>query len=62
MYTEIPKTMRAAVMHSAGDPDVLKMEDVPVPTPEEGQVLIKVMAAGMNRSEMFTRQGGPYSS
>ncbi len=49
-------------MHSAGDPDVLKMEDVPVPTPEEGQVLIKVMAAGMNRSEMFTRQGGPYSS
>ena len=49
--------MRAAVVHSAGGPEVLKIETVPVPTPKHGQVLIKVMAAGMNRSEMFTRQG-----
>ena len=53
----IPKTMRAAVLYEAGPPENLKVEDLPVPVPKDGQVLIKIMAAGMNRSEMFTRQG-----
>lgn len=56
--TTISKTMRAAVIRQAGGPDVLKVEEIPVPTPARGEVLIKIMAAGMNRSEMFTRQGG----
>jgi hypothetical protein len=55
--TTIPKTMRAAVIRQPGGPDVLKVEEIPVPTPASGEVLIKIMAAGMNRSEMFTRQG-----
>ena len=59
MATFIPQTMRAAVVHSPGGPEVFQLETVPVPTPKKGQVLIRVMAAGMNRSEMFTRQGGP---
>lgn len=47
--------MRAAVMYEAGGPEVLKLEELPVPVPKEGEVLIKVMAAGMNRSEMFSK-------
>ncbi len=29
----------------------------PIPTPKPGQVLIRIKATGLNRSEMFTRQG-----
>ena len=50
-------TMRAIVMHEPGGPDVLKLERLPIPTPEPGQVLIRVEAFGLNRSELFTRQG-----
>jgi NADPH:quinone reductase-like Zn-dependent oxidoreductase len=51
------KTMRAVVIRQAGGPEVLKLEDRPVPVPGRGQVLIRVEAFGVNRSEMFTRQG-----
>jgi len=49
--------MRAAVIHQPGGPEVLKLEELPIPTPREGQVLIRVKAFGLNRSELFTRQG-----
>jgi NADPH:quinone reductase-like Zn-dependent oxidoreductase len=49
--------MKAVVMHAAGGPEVLKIESRPVPQPQEGDVLIRVKAAGLNRSELFTRQG-----
>ena len=49
--------MKAVVIYEAGGPEVLKIEDRPVPTPQAGQVLIRVKAIGLNRSEMFTRQG-----
>jgi NADPH:quinone reductase-like Zn-dependent oxidoreductase len=49
--------MKAAVMYKPGGPEVLQIERRPIPTPGEGQVLIRVMAFGLNRSEMFTRQG-----
>ena len=55
--SSLPKTMRAAVIYTPGGPDVLKVEDRPIPRPERGQVLIRVHACGMNRSELFTRQG-----
>ena len=51
------ETMRAAVLHTAGGPSALKVQPWPKPTPTAGQVLIRVCAFGMNRSEMFTRQG-----
>lgn len=49
--------MLAAVIHEAGGPEVLKLQQWPKPIPKPGQVLIRVKAFGMNRSEMFTRQG-----
>jgi NADPH:quinone reductase-like Zn-dependent oxidoreductase len=49
--------MKAAVIREAGGPDVLRVETVPVPVPQRGQVLIRVKAFGLNRSELFTRLG-----
>jgi NADPH:quinone reductase-like Zn-dependent oxidoreductase len=50
-------TMKAAVMHEPGGPEVLKIESRQIPTPRIGEVLIRVKAFGLNRSELFTRQG-----
>jgi len=44
-------------MYAPGGPEVLKVEEIPIPKPKAGQVLIRVKAFGLNRSEMFTRQG-----
>ena len=49
--------MRAAVIEAAGGPEALKLQERPVPRPATGWVLIKVKAFGINRSELFTRQG-----
>jgi len=49
--------MKAAVIHEFGDVDVLKYEDVPTPTPKPGHILIKVLAAGVNRLDHNLREG-----
>ncbi len=49
--------MKAAVVYEPGGPEVLKLESRPVPKPKTGEVLIQVKAFGLNRSELFTRQG-----
>jgi NADPH:quinone reductase-like Zn-dependent oxidoreductase len=49
--------MKAAVLHEAGRPEVLKIEGLAIPKPKNGEVLIRVKAFGLNRSELFTRQG-----
>jgi NADPH:quinone reductase-like Zn-dependent oxidoreductase len=51
------KTMKAAVIREPGGPEVLKIEERPIPAPQNGEVLVAVKAFGLNRSEMFTRQG-----
>jgi len=51
------RDMMAAVIYEAGGPEVLKLERRPVPEPADGDVLIRVRAFGLNRSELFTRQG-----
>jgi NADPH:quinone reductase-like Zn-dependent oxidoreductase len=50
-------TMKAAVIYKAGGPEVLEIESRPIPTPKIGEVLIRIKAFGLNRSELFTRQG-----
>ena len=50
-------SMKAVIIREAGGPEVLNVETMPVPTPKPGWVLIKVRAFGLNRSELFTRQG-----
>ena len=49
--------MKAAVIYEAGGPEVLKLETIPVPKPNNNEVLIRIKAFGLNRSELFTRQG-----
>lgn len=49
--------MKAIVVEQAGNPNVLQIKDVPCPQSQPGWVLINVKAFGLNRSEMFTRQG-----
>lgn len=50
-------TMRAAVCVRAGGPEVLEVRELPVPAAREGWSLVRVKGAGLNRSELRTRQG-----
>ncbi|WIX75452.1 alcohol dehydrogenase catalytic domain-containing protein [Amycolatopsis carbonis] len=50
-------TMRAAVCVRAGGPEVLEIREVPVPAVRKGWSLVRVRGAGLNRSELRTRQG-----
>jgi NADPH:quinone reductase len=51
--------MKAIRVHSFGEPDVLKLEEIPKPTPGEGQVVVRVRAVGVNPVETYIR-GGKY--
>jgi len=53
----LPQTMIAIVAKDAGGPEVLVPVERPMPTPGRGEVLIKVEAAGINRPDVFQRQG-----
>jgi crotonyl-CoA carboxylase/reductase len=59
---EIPRTMHAQVVRQErfGEPlDAFKIEEVPVPTPGRGEVLLAVMAAGINYNNVFAARGTP---
>ena len=49
--------MKATVIHEFGDFDVLKYEDIETPKPKPSHVLIKVLAAGVNRLDHYIREG-----
>lgn len=52
------ETMRAIVIDRPGGPEVLDIrDDWPRPEPAPGRVLIRVMAFGLNRGELYTRLG-----
>jgi len=51
------RTMKAVVTTGNGDYDKLDYRDVPVPQPVAGEVLLKVLAAGVNNTEINTRLG-----
>jgi NADPH2:quinone reductase len=50
--------MRAVIAEGSGGPDVLKLVQRPVPHPGDGEILVKVKAAGINRPDVLQRQGG----
>jgi NADPH2:quinone reductase len=50
-------TMRAVIADGKGGPEVLRIIQRPVPTPAEGQILVKVEAAGVNRPDVVQREG-----
>ena len=49
--------MKAIVLEHPGDPTALQLQEIAKPSPRSGWVLLKIKAFGLNRSEMFTRQG-----
>lgn len=55
------RMMRAVVIDAPGPPEVLQVRELPIPTPRAGEVLIRVRAFGLNRSELHFRQGLAYS-
>lgn len=54
----LPKMMTAVETAGFGGPEVLKPASRPIPKPAAGEVLIRVAAAGVNRPDVFQRQGG----
>ena len=51
--------MKAVVYDRYGSPDVLRVEDVPVPSPGDGQVRVKVVATSVNLSDWECLRGSP---
>lgn len=49
--------MKAAVIRKFGDFDVLKYEEIDTPKPRPGNILVKVLAAGINRFDHYLREG-----
>jgi len=50
--------MKAVRVHQFGEPEVMKLEEVPDPRPEAGQVVVAVRAIGVNPVETYIRAGG----
>ena len=49
--------MKAIVVHEYGGPEVLKYEDAPRPEPKDNEVLVRVIAAGVNPVDALIRSG-----
>ena len=52
-----PPMMKAIVIHQYGGPEVLRFEEVPRPEPKDDQILVRVMAAGVNPVDGLIRSG-----
>jgi NADPH2:quinone reductase len=53
----LPPHMTVIAIRTAGGPEVLVPEQRPVPTPGDGEILVKVAAAGVNRPDVMQRKG-----
>src|SRR5882724_8510381 len=53
----LPKTMKAIGAHEYGGPEVLKYEDVPVPEPKENEILVRLIARGVNPPDPLILNG-----
>ena len=52
--------MKAVRFHRTGGADVLVVDEVPMPSPGHGEVLLRVEAAGINFADTMRRRGAPY--
>ena len=52
--------MKAAVRHKYGTPEVLTIKDLEIPTPKEHEVLIKIYATTVNRTDCHVLRGKPF--
>ncbi len=50
--------MKAAVIHEHGGLDVVRVEDIEEPRPGPGEVVLKVLCAGLNHLDVWVRKGG----
>jgi NADPH2:quinone reductase len=55
--SDLPKSMTAIAIREPGGPDVLVAGEQPLPSPGEREILVKVIAAGVNRPDVMQRQG-----
>src|SRR5271166_835776 len=53
----LPKSMTSIAIREPGGPDMLVPREQPVPPPSEGEILVRVAAAGVNRPDVMQRQG-----
>jgi NADPH:quinone reductase len=53
----LEQTMKAIRFHTYGGPEVLKLEEIPVPEPGTGQASVRVVAAGVNFIDVYQRTG-----
>jgi NADPH:quinone reductase-like Zn-dependent oxidoreductase len=51
--------LKAIFFHRHGDPDVLDYGELPIPTLGDGQVLVRLQAAALNRLDLWVREGWP---
>jgi NADPH:quinone reductase-like Zn-dependent oxidoreductase len=51
------KTMKAIRLHEFGGPEVLRLDEITVPTLKPGEVLVRVHAAGINPPDWYLREG-----
>lgn len=51
--------MKTVLFHQHGGPEVLQYTDFPTPEPKNGEVLIRLRAAALNRMDVFVRNGWP---
>jgi NADPH2:quinone reductase len=57
----MPDAMKAIVIREFGNPDVLRLEDVPQPSPETGEIVIRVRAATVNQTLDVALRAGKYA-
>lgn len=53
----LPSTMKAIEISQPGEPEVLVAVQRPLPTLQQGEILVKVAAAGVNRPDVMQRRG-----